>query len=98
MLSRVDIVEVVGRHVELRRTGANLSGLCPFHAEKSPSFTVAPSKQFYHCFGCGAHGDAIRFLVEHSGMSFIDAVKELAQQVRSEERRVGKECRSRWSP
>jgi DNA primase len=81
MLSRVDIVEVVGRHVELRRTGANLSGLCPFHAEKSPSFTVAPSKQFYHCFGCGAHGDAIRFLVEHGGMSFVDAVKELAQQV-----------------
>ncbi|CAG1016811.1 DNA primase [Burkholderiaceae bacterium] len=81
MLSRVDIVEVVGRHVELRRTGANLSGLCPFHAEKSPSFTVAPTKQFYHCFGCGAHGDAIRFLVEYSGMSFIDAVKELAQQV-----------------
>lgn len=81
MLSRVDIAEVVGRHVELKRTGANLMGLCPFHGEKSPSFSVAPSKQFYHCFGCGAHGDAIGFLVEHTGMSFIDAVKELAQQV-----------------
>ena len=81
LLSRVDVVELVGRHVQLRRGGANWSGLCPFHAEKSPSFTVSPSKQFYHCFGCGAHGDAIRFLVEHSGMSFIDAVKELAQQV-----------------
>jgi DNA primase len=81
MLSRVDIVEVVGRHVELKRTGSNLMGLCPFHGEKSPSFSVAPSKQFYHCFGCGAHGDAIGFLVEHTGMSFIDAVKELAQQV-----------------
>ena len=81
LLSRVDVVELVGRHVQLKRGGANWSGLCPFHAEKSPSFTVSPSKQFYHCFGCGAHGDAIRFLVEHSGMSFIDAVKDLAQQV-----------------
>jgi DNA primase len=80
LLSRVDIVDVVGRHVSLRKSGANLSGLCPFHAEKSPSFTVSPSKQFYHCFGCGAHGDAIRFLVEHSGLGFIDAVEELAQQ------------------
>ena len=81
LLSRVDIVEVVGRHVQLKKGGANLSGLCPFHAEKSPSFTVSPSKQFYHCFGCGANGDAIRFLTEYSGMSFIDAVKDLAQQV-----------------
>jgi DNA primase len=81
LLSRVDIVDVVGRHVQLRKGGANLSGLCPFHAEKSPSFTVSPSKQFYHCFGCGANGDAIRFLTEFSGMSFIDAVGELAQQV-----------------
>ncbi len=81
LLSRVDIVEVVGRHVQLKKGGANLSGLCPFHAEKSPSFTVSPSKQFYHCFGCGANGDAIRFLTEYSGMTFIDAVKDLAQQV-----------------
>jgi DNA primase len=80
LLGRIDIVEVVGRHVELRRSGANFAGLCPFHSEKSPSFTVAPSKQFYHCFGCGAHGDAIRFLTEHTGMSFVDAVAELAQQ------------------
>ncbi|MES2102271.1 MAG: DNA primase [Pseudomonadota bacterium] len=81
LLSRVDIAEVVGRHVQLKKGGANLSGLCPFHAEKSPSFTVSPSKQFYHCFGCGANGDAIRFLTEYSGMTFIDAVKDLAQQV-----------------
>ncbi len=80
LISRVDIVEVVGRHVQLKKGGANLSGLCPFHAEKSPSFTVSPSKQFYHCFGCGASGDAIRFLTEFSGMSFVDAVKDLAQQ------------------
>jgi len=81
LVARVDIVDIVGRHVQLKKGGANLSGLCPFHAEKSPSFTVSPSKQFYHCFGCGANGDAIRFLTEYSGMSFIDAVKELAGQV-----------------
>ena len=81
LLSRVDIAEVVGRHVELKRGGANLMGLCPFHAEKSPSFSVSPQKQFYYCFGCGASGDAIRFLTEHNGMSFIEAVRDLAQQV-----------------
>ncbi|MEN9629855.1 MAG: primase DnaG, partial [Pseudomonadota bacterium] len=81
LLSRVDIADVVGRHVELKRGGANLMGLCPFHAEKSPSFSVSPVKQFYYCFGCGASGDAIRFLTEHTGMSFIDAVTELAQSV-----------------
>jgi len=79
LLSRVDIVDVVGRHVELKRGGANLMGLCPFHAEKSPSFSVSPSKQFYYCFGCGASGDAIRFLTEHLGLSFIEAVRDLAQ-------------------
>ncbi|MCI1191007.1 DNA primase [Calidifontimicrobium sp. SYSU G02091] len=81
LLARVDIVDVIGRHVQLRKTGANLVGLCPFHAEKSPSFTVSPTKQFYHCFGCGASGDAIRFLTEHLGLGFVEAVHELAQQV-----------------
>ncbi len=81
LLSRVDIVEVVGRHVQLKKSGLNFSGLCPFHAEKSPSFTVTPTKQFYHCFGCGAHGDAIGFLTEHIGLPFVEAVKDLAQQV-----------------
>jgi DNA primase len=81
LLSRVDIVDVVGRHVELRRGGANFMGLCPFHSEKSPSFSVNPAKQFYYCFGCGAGGDAIRFLIEHLGLSFIEAVRELAQGV-----------------
>ncbi len=81
LIARVDIVEVVGRHVELKRGGANFMGLCPFHAEKSPSFSVSPSKQFYHCFGCGASGNAIKFLIEHHGMSFLDAVEELAQRV-----------------
>ncbi len=79
LLSRVDIVDVVGRHVELKRGGANFMGLCPFHGEKSPSFSVSPSKQFYYCFGCGAGGDAIRFLTEHLGLSFVEAVRDLAQ-------------------
>ncbi|HEX7436122.1 MAG TPA: DNA primase [Caldimonas sp.] len=81
LLARVDIVDVVGRQLQLKKSGINFSGLCPFHAEKSPSFTVTPTKQFYHCFGCGAHGDAIRFLIEQNGMTFVDAVKDLAQQV-----------------
>jgi DNA primase len=81
LLARVDIVDIVGRHVQLKKTGANLMGLCPFHGEKSPSFSVSPSKQFYHCFGCGASGDAIRFLTEHTGASFVEAVNDLAQQV-----------------
>jgi DNA primase len=81
LLSRLDIVDLVGRQVQLRKAGANHLGLCPFHGEKTPSFTVSASKQFYHCFGCGANGDAIRFLTEHNGMSFIEAVHDLAQQI-----------------
>ncbi len=81
LISRVDIVEVVGRFVQLKKGGANFMGLCPFHGEKSPSFTVSPSKQFFHCFGCGKNGNAIGFLMEHTGVGFVDAVKDLAQQV-----------------
>lgn len=81
LLNRVDIIDVVGRYVQLKKGGANFMGLCPFHNEKSPSFTVSPTKQFYHCFGCGAHGTAIGFLIEYSGLGFIDAVKDLAQNV-----------------
>ena len=81
LLARVDVVDVVGRYVQLRKGGINLLGLCPFHQEKSPSFTVSPSKQFYHCFGCGAHGSAITFLMNHAGMSFPDAVGSLASGV-----------------
>ncbi|OVZ60188.1 DNA primase [Pigmentiphaga sp. NML030171] len=81
LLARVDIVDVVGQHVQLRKAGANLLGLCPFHGEKSPSFTVSPTKQFYHCFGCGAHGTAIRFLMEHTGAGFPEAVRSLAGMV-----------------
>lgn len=79
LLARIDVVDVVARQVTLKKTGANYSGLCPFHSEKSPSFTVSPSKQFYHCFGCGKNGNAIGFLMDHNGMNFIEAVKELAQ-------------------
>ena len=80
LLSRTDIVEVVGRHVELKKAGINHKGLCPFHGEKSPSFTVSPTRQTYHCFGCGVHGNAVGFLMEHSGLGFIDAVRDLASQ------------------
>ena len=81
LLRRVDVVEVVGQYVQLKRTGANYSGLCPFHTEKSPSFSVSPSKQFYHCFGCGAHGTALGFLIEHLGLPFPQAVEDLARRV-----------------
>ena len=81
LLNRVDIVEVVSRYVQLKKGGANYLGLCPFHGEKSPSFTVSPAKQFYHCFGCGAHGNAIGFQMEYGGMGYIDAIKDLAASV-----------------
>jgi DNA primase len=81
LLARVDVVEVVGRYVQLKKGGANFMGLCPFHGEKSPSFSVSPAKQFFHCFGCGKNGNAIGFLMEHAGMTFIEAVKDLAQNI-----------------
>ena len=81
LLARVDVVEVIDRLVPLKKAGQNYQACCPFHKEKSPSFTVSPSKQFYHCFGCGAHGSAIRFLMEYAGKSFPDAIEELAQGV-----------------
>ncbi|GAA4355204.1 hypothetical protein GCM10023165_47110 [Variovorax defluvii] len=80
LIARADVVEIVGRYVQLKKAGANFMGLCPFHGEKSPSFSVSPSKQFYHCFGCGAHGNAIGFLMEHAGMGFVEAVHDLAGQ------------------
>ncbi|MBI5717351.1 MAG: DNA primase [Burkholderiales bacterium] len=81
LIARTDIGAVIGRHVELKKSGGNLMGLCPFHAEKSPSFSVTPGKGFYYCFGCGAGGNAIRFLTEHLGLSFVEAVRDLAQAV-----------------
>ena len=80
LLSRIDIVEIVGRSVDLKRAGTVSKGLCPFHGEKSPSFTVSPSRQTYHCFGCGVHGNAIGFLMEQHGMGFVEAVTDIARQ------------------
>ncbi|HKC30626.1 MAG TPA: DNA primase, partial [Burkholderiales bacterium] len=81
LLNRVDIVDVVSRYVQLKKGGANHLGLCPFHGEKTPSFTVSPAKQFYHCFGCAAHGNAIGFLMAYAGLGYVDAVKDLAAAV-----------------
>ncbi|RAR63348.1 DNA primase [Onishia taeanensis] len=78
LLARVDVVEVVGERVTLKKNGRNHAGLCPFHQEKSPSFTVSQDKQFYHCFGCGAHGNALRFLMEYDNLRFPEAVEQLA--------------------
>ncbi len=79
LLNRLDIVDVIERYVPLKKAGANYVACCPFHNEKSPSFTVSQSKQFYHCFGCGVHGTAIGFVMEHMGMGFVEAVEDLAQ-------------------
>ena len=77
LLNRVDIVDVISGRVQLRKSGANWVGLCPFHGEKTPSFTVSQTKQFYHCFGCGVHGNAIGFLMEYGGLGYIEALKEM---------------------
>lgn len=81
LLARVDIVQVIGAYVPLTKRGAEYEACCPFHAEATPSFKVSPAKQFYHCFGCGAHGDAIGFLMEHQGLSFKDAVEALGGEL-----------------
>lgn len=81
LLSRIDLVEIVDARVQLRKSGREYSACCPFHAEKTPSFTVSPAKQFYHCFGCGAHGNAIGFLMAYEGLGFMDTVEELARSV-----------------
>ena len=78
LIARADIVEVVGRRVQLKKAGREFKACCPFHDEKTPSFTVSPGKGFYHCFGCGAHGTAIGFLMEFDHMSFVEAIESLA--------------------
>jgi len=79
LLGRIDIVEIIERRVQLKKAGREYQARCPFHDEKTPSFTVSPQKQFYHCFGCGAHGSAIGFLMNYEGLEFPDAVEELAR-------------------
>ena len=92
LLARTDIVELIGARVPLKRQGREFSARCPFHDERSPSFTVSPTKQFYHCFGCGAHGSAIKFLMEYDRLEFLDAVEELARRAGME---VPRETRQR---
>ncbi|MGF1529082.1 MAG: DNA primase [Candidatus Competibacterales bacterium] len=98
LLSSVDVVEVVERHVPLRKVGREYTACCPFHSERTPSFTVSPTKQFYHCFGCGAHGNAIGFLMEYERLSFVDAVEELARSAGLEIPRRGGEPANRHEP
>ncbi|MVT11632.1 DNA primase [Chitinophaga tropicalis] len=95
ILSRIDIVEIVGNFVKLKKRGANYLGLCPFHNEKSPSFTVTPSKEIFKCFGCGVSGNAIKFLMEHEKYSYVEALRWLAQKydVPIEETEVSAEVR-----
>ncbi|MEN8638680.1 DNA primase [Pseudomonas sichuanensis] len=97
LLNRTDIVDVVSSRVQLKKTGKNLSACCPFHKEKSPSFTVSPDKQFYYCFGCGAGGNALGFIMDHDNLDFPQAVEELARaagmEVPREEGRKGQKPR-----
>ena len=81
VLNRTDVVDVIDKRVQLKKAGANFVACCPFHQEKSPSFSVSPSKQFYHCFGCGAHGSAITFLIEFEGLTFVEAVHQIASNL-----------------
>ena len=80
-LCQIDIVDIIDEQVPLKKGGANYMACCPFHKEKTPSFSVSPTKQFYHCFSCGAHGSAIGFVMEHQGLSFPEAVQFLADRV-----------------
>ena len=81
LLNRIDVVDIIDKRVQLKKRGSNFIACCPFHEEKTPSFTVSPSKQFYHCFGCSASGDAIQFLIEYEGLTFIDSITELANSI-----------------
>jgi DNA primase len=91
LLARCDIVDVIERRVPLKRVGSEFQACCPFHNEKTPSFTVSPKKQFYHCFGCGAHGSAIGFLMQFEGLEFLDAVEDLARAAGLQVPKTGKQ-------
>jgi len=81
LLARLDIVDVIDARLTLKKAGKNYQALCPFHNEKTPSFSVSPEKQFYHCFGCGVSGTALTFLLEHDRLEFVEAVETLARLV-----------------
>jgi DNA primase len=79
LIERTDVVDLIDAKVPLKKAGKNYQACCPFHNEKSPSFSVSPEKQFYHCFGCGAHGNVIGFLMEYEQLEFVEAIEELAR-------------------
>ena len=81
IVSRIDIIEIISSFIRLKKRGVNYIGLCPFHNEKSPSFTVSPSKEIYKCFGCGRSGNTISFLMEHEKYSYVEALKWLAGKI-----------------
>ena len=89
LVARTDIIEVIGSRVQLKRAGREYKACCPFHDEKSPSFTVSADKQFYHCFGCGAHGTVLGFVMDYDHLGFIEAVEELAARAGLEVPREG---------
>src|SRR5882757_736356 len=95
ILSRIDIIEIVGGFVKLKKRGTNYLGLCPFHNEKTPSFTVSPAKEIYKCFGCGRSGNTISFLMEHEKYSYVEALRWLAARynVEIEEKELSPEAR-----
>jgi DNA primase len=95
LISRLDIIDVVSARTRLKKAGKNYSACCPFHNEKTPSFTVSPDKQFYYCFGCGATGSAVKFVMEFDGLEFPDAVEKLAGELNIEVPREGNDQKSR---
>src|SRR5213082_3692988 len=86
LIARADIVEIIGARVPLKKAGREYKACCPFHDEKTPSFSVSPDKQFYHCFGCGKHGTVLGFLMDYDHMAFPEAVEELATRDRKSTR------------
>jgi DNA primase len=95
LVARTDIVEVIGSRVQLKRAGRDYKACCPFHDEKTPSFTVSPDKQFYHCFGCGAHGTSLGFLMAYDHLGFVEAIEDLAARAGLEVPREGRETEHR---
>ena len=81
LVQRIDIIEVISNRIEIKKAGREYKGLCPFHTEKTPSFTVSQEKGFYHCFGCGAHGTALGFLMDYENQTFTEAIEELSKIV-----------------